>query len=753
MWHRLILFSFVLFIFCSSITSQSYSFINYSIQDGLAQSQATDILQDDKGYLWISSLGGLSRFDGQYFTNYSKEDGLVDNHVHTIFHDHGNIYAGATGGLSLLKDNTITNYKLPIEHRNSKVISITKDGAKKIWLGTDRSGLWCLQNDSLSHMNELPFENIWSLLMDDKTLWLGTETGLFKYRALEDKWSMPFPELNEAAIHDLIKGSDGSIWVATYQGIFHFKNEELKNYSSENGLISDRIKDIHEDQNGNIWLSSKQGITKISDNGIINFSHRNGLENHDIKAISSDSENNIWLASNSNGIYRFASENIQTLRIDDGVCSEKALSIISGTNGDIWISSFENGVCRISENEVVHFNENIGLSNNTVWASLMDHEKNLWFGTSSGLNRLNDSEIVQYREPGQLGNNRITSLFQDSKQRIWIGHKYGVRVFENEEFKSYSSKNGMYGTRVRNITQDKNGVLWFGADNGLFKFFEGSYSKVTSKGVLEDNSVLNISIGEQDELWLGTKNGLYVYNGVVAKRVNFDKIFSSQYINFTRVYNTSLLIGTNNGLYILDLSKYHAGNSNYIKHFGSDDGLLSLECNLNSSCIDENGILWFGTGKGTVKADVESLISNKNIKVPKVLINNVRVFMNDSIERGGSKMSAFGIRQFQPSENHITFDLTGIALSSPKSVKYEYRLKGLQEELLPLSNVSFVSFPYLPHGEFEFEIFAISKAGERSTVPATYSFEITAPFYKTTWFYAAMVLLGMLIGSATLFWR
>ncbi len=71
---RLLAFIFV-FIISISTYAQQYNFINYSIEDGLVQSQIRAINQDSDGYLWIGTLGGLSKFDGINFENFSTNDG------------------------------------------------------------------------------------------------------------------------------------------------------------------------------------------------------------------------------------------------------------------------------------------------------------------------------------------------------------------------------------------------------------------------------------------------------------------------------------------------------------------------------------------------------------------------------------------------------------------------------------------------------------------------------------------------------
>ena len=46
------------------VLAQQYNFRNYSVADGLAQSQVYDLVEDLRGYIWMGTRGGgLSRFD------------------------------------------------------------------------------------------------------------------------------------------------------------------------------------------------------------------------------------------------------------------------------------------------------------------------------------------------------------------------------------------------------------------------------------------------------------------------------------------------------------------------------------------------------------------------------------------------------------------------------------------------------------------------------------------------------------------
>src|SRR4029077_14904942 len=48
----------------------------YTVENGLAHNRIKHIMQDSRGFLWFCTADGLSRFDGNVFTNYQADDGL-----------------------------------------------------------------------------------------------------------------------------------------------------------------------------------------------------------------------------------------------------------------------------------------------------------------------------------------------------------------------------------------------------------------------------------------------------------------------------------------------------------------------------------------------------------------------------------------------------------------------------------------------------------------------------------------------------
>ena len=64
--------------------AQRLSFQTYTVQDGLIANPVRRIFQDSKGFIWIATWEGLSKYDGYKFTNYSTANGLSDNLINDL---------------------------------------------------------------------------------------------------------------------------------------------------------------------------------------------------------------------------------------------------------------------------------------------------------------------------------------------------------------------------------------------------------------------------------------------------------------------------------------------------------------------------------------------------------------------------------------------------------------------------------------------------------------------------------------------
>ena len=64
------------FAFRLTATSQQhlqFSFTHYDMNNGLAAYDAGSITQDEEGFIWIGTINGLQRFDGNRFVTFRHD--------------------------------------------------------------------------------------------------------------------------------------------------------------------------------------------------------------------------------------------------------------------------------------------------------------------------------------------------------------------------------------------------------------------------------------------------------------------------------------------------------------------------------------------------------------------------------------------------------------------------------------------------------------------------------------------------------
>ena len=67
------------------------------------------IYEDKAGIIWLGTGGGVSRYDGKSFRNFTTSDGLTNNDVHAIIQDKtGKIWFGTRGDITIYDGKTFT---------------------------------------------------------------------------------------------------------------------------------------------------------------------------------------------------------------------------------------------------------------------------------------------------------------------------------------------------------------------------------------------------------------------------------------------------------------------------------------------------------------------------------------------------------------------------------------------------------------------------------------------------------------------
>lgn len=740
---------------------RQYHFTNYTVEDGLAQSQVMALCQDARGNIWMGTYGGgISVFDGTKFSNITTEEGLKSNFITFLYED----------------------------YQNNIWFSMGKDGVGRY----DGKGLFFLgeKDDSL-------FRDIYTIFQDRRgKMWFGTRYGAFLYDGGKLTRFTTANGLPSNIITHISETRRGNLLIATIEGPAIWEGSRFNTF--ETGLPEHKraINRIIEDRNGNIWLGSREGLLRFDGKNIQRFTEEDGLPNMFIRALLQDREGNLWIATNG-GACMYDGTKFIPYTVNEGLCKDKLYSMMEDIQGNIWFGTNGGGVCKYSGKLFVHFREHEGLDNSVVWSVVRDSTKGYWVGTNEGLNYF-DGETFSRPPFTQQINSLVTSMMVDSQGRLWVSaRELGLFIIENQKIiKHYprgeyfernyvhtmveiapekfwaSTDSGLVRiengeiqyiykhkpfniTRTTDLILDPDGTLWVGTiEQGLLRVKNGQVTMYNEDDGLTSNKIATLTRGNNNMIWIGTSAGIGRFDGK-----NFCTITKHDGLKSNNIYlieedaKGNLWVGTDRGLHKIRLNE--SGDPITIQHFGTGEGFSGLECNENAVIRDPDGTIWFGTVDGLTKYNPRADKSFEPV-IP-THISEVKLFLEktDWTKYTDSVTPWFKnpVNLVLPySQNHLTFEFVGVYHKSPSKVRYRYKLSPSDPNWSPLTDKTQAVYSNLPPGDFVFSVQALKEGVAYKQPEQTFRFTITSPFWQTWWFFltSAVALLTAIFGFSTM---
>lgn len=159
---KFILYSIFLFFSFLCCKAQSPLYKNYNVKEGLPSSETYEVFQDSKGFIWIATDRGVSRFDGYEFKTFTTEDGLPDNVNFGFYEDKkGRIWMKTySNKLCYYLDSKFytVDFKnvLPAEYKNKICNSLFVDQNEVLWIGFESGNSYLKISLNNKHGNYIP---------------------------------------------------------------------------------------------------------------------------------------------------------------------------------------------------------------------------------------------------------------------------------------------------------------------------------------------------------------------------------------------------------------------------------------------------------------------------------------------------------------------------------------------------------------------------------------------------------------------
>ncbi len=703
----------------------------YSVTNGLAGMRIEHIAEDSEGCIWFATWdNGVSRFDGNEFQNFTKQDGLIDDRTYFVAQDSQNrMWFGTANGVCWydgarfhhLDDDGIVD-------RDVRCIYEDREG--RVWFGGTRTLGYCdgtAFHDMiplyLQHHEKPPsprWNQCWGITQDPQgQMWFG-----FNYLIRFDGQSFHRYDKRDGFIQDgtayaLDKDHTGKVWIGRFD-----KRDELWCYAdgtfqSIQVDLGGALRKIQCDREGRMWFSTSEGAWYQDGDGFSRFTPADGLPQSAVKAVFQDRDHQFWFATWS-GVGLYDAHSISVFDLNKASPKDKkpneVSQIVQDRQGDIWIGRvspvfnyLDKSVFRFDGEHFAVLDSEQDFDIDNCFSMYKDHEGYLWFGGLNGLFRYDGQKLKKMKIAAGLGDRSISAITQDSQGQFLFGY------WEKGTYKTEFKKEVLSASPLKIIYQRD-------------EQFQTIFVQKKNKDVLD--RIGTIIAGRNSEVYFHLachtggwglarwhpEDGLKFYgieDGLIDDRV------------------TDLLEDRDGNLWIATLSGLCRFDGSTFQIFTTEDGLPSNRIR----CVfeDRKGHLWLGTDQGVAHCDGQlfQTINSPHIgPVCRILEDRDGTFyfgtIMGSIIRYRLRQTAPRIRLLQviadkvyenseeaivsKTGQQVIFEYKGLSFSThPSDMLYVYRLKGYDADWQPATRRMRAFYRNLPPGDYTFQVRAIDR--------------------------------------------
>ena len=475
------------------------------------------MVQDNTGFLWFATQGGLLRYDGQNFVTYRSDlnnpNSLSADYVESVFLDSNGVL-----WLTHWQAGALTSFDM-------------------------ESGLFTRFQHDPDDPESLSGDTFSTVAEDHQGfIWIGGETGLERYD----------PE------------------TGTFK---HFQHDP----EDPNSLSYNRVRALYVDKTGTLWVgtgfpweteSSEGGLNRYNpeDGTFTRYMHEpedsTSLINNKVRSILEDSRGNFWVGTVGDGLHLMDRDKGTFERLTYDASNPDRLSgpwqpgpstvdsdswthissIFEDDEGRIWITAFPGGLKLFDPDSgtVEHFTMNSStgeLNTDFLWSTYQTNDGTLWITTGGegrtvfkikkSDNLFPFSEISMDEDELRLPSN---GMLKDKTGNLWIARGAFIERIEEDTDSMTVITVGNPEQRVMrilNLTLDREGYIWAGTDQGQFRGNpETSVFRVFEPPGISDD-ILQSFWGAflhsiSGHFWFGSwEHGLFRYDPVTGEVVNY----------------------------------------------------------------------------------------------------------------------------------------------------------------------------------------------------------------------------------------
>lgn len=733
-----------------------YRFDHWTTDKGLPQNSVLSIQQTGDGYLWFTTLEGLVRFDGVKFTVFNKTTSKnlsTSRFTNLLAEADGTFWLGTEeNGLIRFQNGEFQNFTVADGLPSERIHAIQKDVDGSLLITVDKGSVRFGRDKHFSLERSGDFREYKIYLAPSGARWELEAAGLRKIQAGQTtRYDLPFdvnhissdPTNNYPAFVQLFEDRQGALWLTAANTLFKLQNGIVTTFSAANRLPASRIENIAEDAAGNLWVGTeKDGACRLSDARFVCFTTKNGLSSDAVTKMFLDREGTFWIGTKNGGINRVTRQVVSPLSTAAGLFDKNVYPILEDRRGVFWIGSFS-ALAKYENGTIKNYRRGDGLLYEIVQSLFEDRDGRLWIGSVGGLEYFENGKFYDFtaKLKATVGADNFWDIHQDRNGAFWFATNEGVLRYDGAAVTRFTDEDGLPDKEVKAILEARDGTLWFATNKGVAAFKNGKFAALTDKGGLTVDQSRIIYEDDKGILWIGSYDGgLWRFAGGKLTHYTVESgLFSNGVFQILEDGRGNFWMSSNQGIYRVakqQLDDFADGKIAKVTStvFGKSDGMLNTECNGGrqpAGIKAKDGKLWFPTQDGAAIIDPESVPFNP--APPPVVIESVLIDKQPAA-RGQTAVT------IQPNQNNLEIAYTGLSFIKSEQIRFRYRLTGLDENWTEAGARRTAYFPYLPPGNYRFQVIAANSDNVWNEQGASLAIIVLPTFYQTWWFLLVSIL-------------
>ena len=709
----------------SALRAERYSFRHYGPSEGLTNVVVYSLLQDKTGFIWAGTPNGLFRFDGREFRRFDPASVAGSPAIRALVEIDGKqILVGTSCGVVRLEGNQFKPVPLGRKTQLESSANLASESSSSALLAVEAGLARITLNGRVKWISNRPAQT--ALTDGTGKTWVASEDHLYR---LQGDALVPVDAeigLPREAWLSLAADSEGGLLIANRQHLYHWKRGAAR---VEGPAPITGIWTLSNQDAGSLKIPTSTGLAVSDAHGWRTIGARGGLLTDSVLITLRDREGSLWLGLGGGGLARWRGEDRWTnWTVQDGLPGEVVWSARRDRTGRLWVST-NRGIALMERGKVTR----VLLPNVPTEGLAVARDNSVWALTETrGVVRFRSLRRSDaYALPDRSISHADQAIAIDRNENVWVSTSHGlVRARSRAgavRFEPVPLPGGG-GSACRQVFEDREGRLWVPCSTGLYRGDGEKWRRLTTADGLKRDDIAAVAESPEGDLWIA-----YMEWGGLARlrwrAENAPEISNlpgnsgpqSQRIYFLRFdRGGSLWAGTDRGLDVLRKGNW--------RHYDSNNGLVWDDCDRDGFLEEADGTIWISTSGGLSRFHPERSLRDL---APAVQIS--RIQLDDRLEENG--LNSLHIPH---SVHSLEIQFAALTSTDEAGARFRYRLLGSNERWTE-TKLNQVRYAELPPGNYQFEVLGRNSFGRWSNAPARLAFSVLPPWWRTNWFYAAVI--------------